>query len=326
MLLRGGVRATRTTIRATMSSIRKSAKLSAEITVHLNKSPSQMLRLIGRLKSIPANKLKALLAKISQARKNRKNLTLTAEEAEYWASFEEAFKEFSGGPVLNAEQFAARTIKGYIFSSREQALVLGRLLSRNFGKTSVRISGKAALRKAESTAENLVSRIKKHWDDSLPKSGKDADGAAKDVFESLKKENPKKPNKFVRSKLYSLWRQRALRRIYQDEKLRNELRDLAGVVVGYNKKTKNYTIHIRAKSTTGKRTQVPIDFDHDVIGHSEAVTKSIRTNDYKHLKSTVNSNNLQLLTGRENRNVVESLRAYARAAEAAHKQILTVDN
>lgn len=137
--------------------------------------------------------------------------------------------------------------------------------------------------------------------------------AAGRVFRELRKRRPSNPNKFVRERLYNLWRNRALRRIYRDAQLRAELREQAGIIVGRNPKTGTISLHIRTQGHGGRRVRTPIDFDHGQIRHADAVADAIRTGDFSHLVSTVASSNLQLMTGRENRNFIEALREALRA-------------
>jgi hypothetical protein len=116
----------------------------------------------------------------------------------------------------------------------------------------------------------------------------------------------------VRPRLYDRWRQRALRRIYNDAGLRSDLAQEAGIIVAHNPSSDSFSIHLWAEGPSG-RTKVPIDFDHANIGHSPAVRQALNRGDYRELMSTVDSANLQLMTGRENRNVIEELRKAAAA-------------
>jgi hypothetical protein len=109
-------------------------------------------------------------------------------------------------------------------------------------------------------------------------------------------------------RLYDPWRKRAMRRIYGDQALRRKLEEKAGIIIGRNEKTGTITMHVRTKSVTGQRVQTHIDFDHASIRHEDAVRQAIAANDFRQLTSTVNSNNLQLMTARENRNFIEAIR------------------
>ena len=102
-------------------------------------------------------------------------------------------------------------------------------------------------------------------------------------------------------------------RTFRDAALRRDFGEHAGIVIGRNAKTGTISMHIRTKSTSGQRVQTPVDFDHSRIGHVDAVARALREDDFRHLISTVDSDNLALSTGRQNRNFIEALRAAERA-------------
>jgi hypothetical protein len=245
------------------------------------------------------------------ARRAGRALELGRAEREIIEGFDEAFRELQEVSSL-APVIRAPTALGFKFLNRLQPQVLGRLLGRPL--TGARAGAvRAGLRAADDAAAALQRRIAAHWDAALPRGGTDA--VARRVFRELKRANPSKPNEWVRQRLYSLWRNRAANRIYRDTALRQELREQAGIIVGRNAKTKSVSIHIRTKLPSGRSTQTPIDFDHSGIGHSDAVSRALREDDYRQLLSTVDPSNLQLMTGRENRNFIEALRQAERAME-----------
>ena len=87
-----------------------------------------------------------------------------------------------------------------------------------------------------------------------------------------------------------------------------ELKDEAGIIIGLNEKTGTITMHVRTKSPTAQRVQTHIDFDHANIRHADAVQSALATDDFRKLISTVSSDNLQLMTARENQEVIEEIR------------------
>ena len=67
-------------------------------------------------------------------------------------------------------------------------------------------------------------------------------------------------------------------------------------------------MYVRTAAPEGGVAKVPIDFDHFRVGHAQAVERAWQSGDFRHLISTVSSDNLQLTTGPENRNFIETIR------------------
>jgi len=87
------------------------------------------------------------------------------------------------------------------------------------------------------------------------------------------------------------------------------IRDLevqAGVVFGSESGPSAFCVLVHDEA--GRFNFVSLDLDHAVIRHEDAVLRALRTNDATLLTSTVDSANLQLMTARENRFVIERLR------------------
>jgi hypothetical protein len=119
---------------------------------------------------------------------------------------------------------------------------------------------------------------------------------------------------FLNRKLYKAWRKRAMRRIGKDAKLVEDLKKQAGIIVGKNRLSGNWSLHIRTKGPKAGRVQTHVDFDHATVGHSKAVEDAVRFKDARPLISTIDGANLQLMTARENRNFIEALRKAAAEA------------
>jgi hypothetical protein len=303
-------------LRSLSAAAARPAAQMAALAVRLGATPRTMLRFLGRITRLPARKIRDLYDRIAKARKAGKNLEVSDEEAAWLRQVDEAFQEFSApersrGARAAAPSLKIPTAKGFIFLSREQPLVLGQLLGRRLTASMAR-SVRPALRAAEEAAADLTRRIRAHWDAAVSRSGESAATAARRVFGQLRAANPGNANQWVRDRLYALWRERAMGRIARDQALREDLGRLAGITVGQNPKTGTVSMHIRTKSTSGHRTQTPLDFDHDAMGHAQAVRQALRDDDFRLLISTVDSDNLQLLTGRENRNFIEALRTAMR--------------
>jgi hypothetical protein len=307
---RGAGRALRGARRG-VESLRSLAAEWAGAASRLGRTAEDTLRFIGRLSRVPDERVAALLSRIRVARQGRQAVRLTTDEQRLIRELDHDFREFEGLAKLPEPTKKRLTAKGFIFLNRSQPRVLGRLLGQKMGRAA-RPAVRTELQVADDIADDLLKRMRAHWDAAVPRRGVSSDQAAQRVFESLRDARPANPNTWVRERFYDLWRKRALRRIYKDEALRRALRDEAGVIVGHNPRTKNYTMHIRTRSAGASRVQTPIDFDHADIGHSEAVQRAISTGDYRFLISTVSSGNLQLLTARENRNFIEALRAALR--------------
>lgn len=166
------------------------------------------------------------------------------------------------------------------------------------------------LAEAEKNAENLRKRLARHWDEALPRRGKQtAEQAALDVLTKLQKAPSMTgtTNANVRDRFFDLWRERFLKRVAKDPDLILDLEVQAGVVFARGTGANAFRVLVRDEA--GKLAFVGLDLDHAVIRHEDAVMRALRTNDASLLVSTVDSANLQLMTGRENQYVIEALRA-----------------
>ncbi len=266
-----------------------------------------LLRLISRLRNVDPAKVSALLKRIKEARAARKTLRLTDGDANLMRELDDAFREHNL-PVARVVKIANPTAQAFKFLNRKQPLVLSRLLGKpwNLAKETMR---KAPLQEAEDIAASIRSRIRAHWDAALPKGQKNALGACEAAYTKLdaamKADPTLNPNSFIRKQLYDQWRTRAMKRIGKDKALVRDLKDEAGVIVGKNRLTGNWTIHVRTK---GANPQTHIDFDHAIVGHDAAVKQTLRFKDARLLISTIDGGNLQFMTARENRNFIEAVR------------------
>ena len=198
----------------------------------------------------------------------------------------------------------------------ERGRLLGKMLGRTLDSPPRQViddfvpkGGTASLQELEDRAAALRARIKEHWDSARPSRGSEtALQAAERVFQRMRTKAPSNPNEWVRKKLFDLWRSRTMTRIVNEEAL---VRDLAesGITVASNPQTRTKSFRVRARSPEGKRVHVWVDIDHARIRHADAVTEALSTGNPEHLASTVESSNLQLSLARENRVVLERLRA-----------------
>jgi hypothetical protein len=287
--------------------ISHNAKQIAALAVQHRIPARTMLRFIGKVARLPLDKLRQLFQRVNAARKAHRTLQLSNDEAVLARQVDDAFREFTPTPKSVPQAIKATTARAFIFLSREQPLFLGRLLGRRLSLTAPGIV-KSDLQAAERLAADVARRIRIHWNAAISKAGGAAQ-TAQQVFERLRTAGPANANEWVRANLFNLWRVRAMRRIYNDQKLVRDLKEKFGIIVGKNPSTNTISMHIRTKPlTSGGRIQTPLDFDHATIGHTSAVAEALSTNDFRRLISTVDSSNLQLLTGRENRNFIEAIR------------------
>jgi hypothetical protein len=271
-----------------------------------------MLQYVGRLARLSADRVRSLLSRIRSSRQVREPLRLSGEDVRLLQQVEAAFREFEGHVATTGVTPIRRpTARGFIFSNPFQPQVLGRLLGRLL--TSAAQPVRAGLREADGVATGICARLVAHWDAARPRRG--TDDELRRVFRDLKLASPPNPNTWVRERLYTLWRRRAMNRIYRDVALRRALREQAGIIVGRNPRTRTISFHVRTQSASRGRTQTAIDFDHAQIRHADAVSRALRTDDYRQLLSTVDPNNIQLMTARENRNFIEAIREAAREME-----------
>jgi hypothetical protein len=192
----------------------------------------------------------------------------------------------------------------------------GRLTGRTLGDAGVRGAPDAAtalradvLRAAEADAASLRQRLKAHWDSAFP-GGKTAEQAATDVLNEVASitSNPSEAGKLIRKKLFTTWRGRFLTKVSNDTQLVLDLRSKAGVVFNRAAGEGGNAFGVPFRDSKGAIELVGLDVDHAVVRHEEAVIEAFRTRDPKKLMSTIDSNGLQLLTERENRNFIEMIR------------------
>jgi hypothetical protein len=94
--------------------------------------------------------------------------------------------------------------------------------------------------------------------------------------------------------------------VAKDEALIRDLEVQAGIVFGSEQAPSAFSVLVR--DDAGRFSFVSLNLDHAVIRHEDAVTRALRTGDASLLTSTVDSANLELMTARENRYVIERLR------------------
>lgn len=274
------------------------------------------LRILGRLRHIDPKKVIDLLKRMRDARVARKTLRLTDGEARLMRELDRAFAEHAL-LVAKVAKMAKPAARAFMFLNRRQPLVLGQLLGRKLGTPAAKMT-KKAVDEAEEMAASIAGRIQRHWDAALPTGQQNALEACQSVYRKLEQAmrgvRPPNPNSFVRDKLYDAWRKRVMRRIGNDAKLVEDLKEQAGIIVGKNRLTGSWSLHIRTKGPKAQRVQTHVDFDHATVGHRKAVEDAVRFKDARPLISTIDGANLQLMTARENRNFIEALREAAAEA------------
>lgn len=200
----------------------------------------------------------------------------------------------------------------------QQKETFGRLTGRLFTDSSQRVASKAAseasaelLRTAESQAANLRHRLEAHWARALPRRGKQtAEDTAMELLKEVSKEGLTggAANREIREKFLNRWRERFLRSVAKDTELVKDMRTQAGVIFNPNPGPKGNSFGVPFRDANGGVSLVGLDVDHAIVGHSEAVIDALRTGDSRFLTSAVDAKNLQLLTQRENRNFIETIR------------------
>ena len=196
---------------------------------------------------------------------------------------------------------------------REQQDVVGALLGRPLQDPPLKPSRLPGSRGAEITTareigEDLKKRIAAHWDAALPEDCNSVLEAADKTLTKVFTEQPANANKFVRQHLFDLWRKRAMTQIAKDRQLVHDLREHAGIVLAKHPERQAKSLRLRGRDTAGERVHTWLDFDHAGIRHQDAVDAALQANDPNILARTVLSSELQLVTERENRIVLEALR------------------
>jgi hypothetical protein len=237
------------------------------------------------------------------------------------AAFDDIF-DYSLPPGATATGDAASAV---LMVNREQQAILGNLLGRNWNDVAPRIipgdlhltvAQRAAWARADRQAREALIAIRRHWEAALPRGSSSIDDAARRVFARRPTTPPAEGyNSWFRSRLFGGWRQRAMRSIWSDTALRDQLREM-GITIYWRPARAGRgryvgAFRIRARGPDGRMIHVPLDVDHGVIGHSPAVSEAVSSGSWQPLVTTVDATNMQLLTARENQHVIEELRALA---------------
>ncbi len=209
--------------------------------------------------------------------------------------------------------------------NREQQDIMYNFLGRTWNNLNPLIPSqalsaqrRAALRLADERARDMLLQIRRHWEAALPPRTASAADAARRVYQRMPENlTSSEANNWIRDRLFNPWRTRAMRRIFNDRQLRANLRE-AGITIHWRpnaRRTGPRTIgsfRIRGRNLRGEIEHVTLDIDHALTRHEDAVLDAISRRSWQPLVSTVEATNMQLLTGRENRIVIEALRRQAR--------------
>lgn len=208
--------------------------------------------------------------------------------------------------------------------TREQEAALGQFLGRNWndlaprhppGSAVLTSAQRAAWARADQRARETLLGIRRHWDAALPPRVSSVDDVVRRIFARRPSGlSPSEYNRWFRSALFGNWRQRAMRRIWNDTALRDQLREMGLTIYWRRGRSGRYvgSFRIRARRPDGARVHIGLDVDHGVIGHSPAVREAIAHGAWQPLVTTVDSTNMQLITASENQQVIEELRRLAR--------------
>jgi hypothetical protein len=196
--------------------------------------------------------------------------------------------------------------------------VLGRLLggSPRLGEeeAALRAAGKIqradVVKAANKAGDDLVGRLRAHWDGVVSPRGAPSTVAAKVYTDALgKAKSLAQVNEIVRENLFSSWREMFFTSIRNDPDLVIALREQAGIQL--SESGSNFYIELSRVQEGGTIVtveNVPFNLDHSGIRLSDAVVDAIKTGDSNKLLSTINSKNLGFLVQQENTRVVEVLR------------------
>ncbi|MBP7588525.1 MAG: hypothetical protein KBA72_11290 [Thermoanaerobaculia bacterium] len=170
------------------------------------------------------------------------------------------------------------------------------------------------LRAAEEQAAALRERLRQHWDAALPRGAKTREEAALALLQMLEQAVPpgKSRNAVIREAFFNLWRRRFVRRVAKDAGLIADLRAQTGIVFNAKPGQAGRSFSVPAIGHDGARVFIGLDVDHAAIRHADAVDAALQARDPRLLASTVDTANLQLMTARENQQVIEVLRKDAR--------------
>jgi hypothetical protein len=233
-------------------------------------------------------------------------LTLTEGEVEVVRGFEEAFREFTAiaKRTGRATRVKDPTLKAIEATNAQQSvarLVLGRVFS------TTRSTNNAAERAAARIRQLLEAR----WNQAVAESRGSIDAAAQQAYQKMTRgaQSQESVAKLIRRQLFDPIRKAAVDRIKADPELVGLLETEAGILVSSTEG--GPSLYLRGLDHNERLVRIGLDFDHAETALSRAVRAAQESGDYRALMSIVNPDNLQLLTSRENRNVIETLRRYA---------------
>ncbi len=321
-LARGGTAAVRLgrAVRAGVRAVHKGSEMAAGWAVaalRLQVPPDVMLRSIGQLSQVHLAHATQLMRRLRAARLSKNAVKLDAADRQLLQQLQrtalitppraagQTAQTAGRGAAASRAAAAARPLARRFVLSQPQMAVTGLLLGRIMDASRAPV--RAGLKASDDAAEDLVQRIRAHWEAALPKSGLNAEQTAQRIFKRLQSVRPRNPNDWVRTKFFDLWRRRAMRRVNNDAALRRDLQERAGIILGRPGSTNS--MYLRTQVADGSTSSTVLDIDHGVIKHEHAVAAALKPpGDYRQLISTVVTSNLQIVTARENRQVLEALR------------------
>jgi len=255
------------------------------------------------LSSVTDEQLARLRLRISQARATQKVLTVADDEARFWEGFEGAFREFAGAvPRGRAARLAIPPV-GEIMATSAQEAVAGRVLGRIFSQ----IGG--STNTAQQTASRIRQLLETRWNQAIAELRGSMDTAARQAYDAmLSAEGRQSAGEIIRKILFDPIRKAAVTRIKNDPELVRLLETEAGIFVGAGG---GPSLYLKALNQENRLIKIGLDFDHAETALANAVRAAVDTRDYRQLMSIIDPANLQLLTARETRNVIETLRRYA---------------
>jgi protein required for attachment to host cells len=192
--------------------------------------------------------------------------------------------------------------------SPEQEALAGFLLGRPWSSSPR--EGESSSHSSWEQAAAIRARLREHWEAALPRRTLTAVEAVEKAFRKVNEARGKDSsplNQQLRKFLFNPWRRRFLRRVAADAALVAALAD-AGIVLRQSGKKGRNAFAIPAYDRNGANADVGLDIDHALVGHAEALTRALEENNPQHLLEIISAPNLQLMTARENRQVIEILR------------------
>lgn len=259
------------------------------------------MKLVSRIGRMPVNRIAGLQQKMSKARQVGKALQIAEDEADIMNGFMDAFD--MGRPVVQS-RLAKLTLKN-ISATHEQSKVISLVLGRTF----------SFIRPGSSPSEMAASRIRHllehHWNSAVSKLRGSIEEAARGIYEStIARGQHGRVGERIRKLLFNPIRDGAVRRIRNDPQVVRLLESEAAILVK-GAGEKGASIFMRGVRADGRIVSIRLDFDHASTALSRAVESAATTGDYRQLMSIIDPANLQLLTSRENRNVIETVRRFA---------------